>query len=141
MRVELLMSVLGGAAGGLCGTLWGALLSAPPASGTEGGAAERWNGSVAIFLRGAVLYAGCGALLGLLFWLGWGLAALAGLPWPLLGLSFAALAYGGGAAPVLGLLYLRLKVPPRAVGAVALEWLVACLAIGQLCALAWHRAS
>jgi len=136
------MSVLAGAAGGLCGTLWGALVSAPPAGGAPGatGAPEQWHGSVGAFLQGALLYAACGAALGLLFWLGWGLAALTPVSWPLVGLAYSALVYGGGALPALGLLYLRLHAPPQALAAVALEWLVSCLAIGQLCALAWHRA-
>jgi hypothetical protein len=37
------------------------------------------------------------------------------------------------------MLHLRLRAPKRVAAVLALEWLVACLAIGVLCALTWHR--
>jgi hypothetical protein len=41
--------------------------------------------------------------------------------------------------PALGTLRLHGQGTARALAAHALEWLVTCLAIGLLCALAWHR--
>jgi hypothetical protein len=132
------MCILSGAAGGFVGTAWAILVSGPllrragmQASGRE---------STAAFLQGAALYAASGAAAGLLFWLAWGLPAIVNLPWPAVGLAYGGLVYCAGVLPLLGLARLRLGQPLRFLAVVALEWLVACAAIGQLCALAWHRA-
>jgi hypothetical protein len=142
MRIELVMCVLAGTAGGLCGTAWGALVSNSLLRGAAIPAATPvpWRESTAAFVKGAMLYAASGAALGLLFWLGWGLAAFVNLSWPVVGLVYAGLIYCAGALPVLGMLHQRLREPPRIVAVIALEWLVACAAIGLLCAMAWHRA-
>jgi hypothetical protein len=141
-HVELVMCLLAGCAGGLVGTLWAgtvsaALLARPR---TREGAALHHE-TLARLVGGALLYGACGAVLGMLFWLGWGLVALVDVPWPTIGLAFGALCWAGGALPVLGMLQLRLREPRRVAAVLAVEWLVACLAIGVLCALAWHRAA
>jgi hypothetical protein len=132
------MCILGGAAGGLVGTAWAILVSGPllHRAGVHAAARE----STIAFLQGAAFYAACGAAAGLLFWLGWGLPAIVNLPWPAVGLAYGGLIYCLSALPLLGLARLRLGQPLRPLAVVALEWLVACAAIGQLCALAWHRA-
>jgi len=89
--------------------------------------------------RGAVLRAAAGALLGFLFWLGWGLIALVGQPWYAIGLFYGGLGWAALVVPALGTLGLHGHGTARALTAHALEWLVTCLAIGLLCALAWHR--
>ncbi len=86
-----------------------------------------------------MLRAAAGALLGFLFWLGWGLIALVGQPWYAIGLLYGGLGWAALVAPALGTLGLHGHGTTRALTAHALEWLVTCLAIGLLCALAWHR--
>jgi hypothetical protein len=137
-RIELFMSLLAGFAGGLFGTLWNGLVSSALL------ASERknnlWRGETLTHLvAGALLYGVCGAVLGFLFWLSWGLVALVEKPWLAVGLLFGLLCWAGGALPVLGMLHLRLREPRRVAAVLALEWLVACLAAGVLCALTWHR--
>ena len=90
-------------------------------------------------LAGAALRAAAGAALGFLFWLGWGLIALVGTPWYAVGLVYGGLTWTAVAAPALGTLALRGHGPLRPIVAHAVEWLFTCLAIGLLCALAWHR--
>jgi hypothetical protein len=60
-------------------------------------------------------------------------------PWYATGLLFGLMSWAAIAVPVLGSLSLRLRefAPVAAVHAV--EWLVACLSVGLLCALSWHR--
>ncbi len=88
---------------------------------------------------GALIYGLGGAALGFLFWLGWGLVALVERPWPCVGLLFGLICWAGAALPVLGMLHLKLREPKRLAAVLAVEWLVACIAIGLLCAMAWHR--
>lgn len=138
MRIELIMCILGGAAGGFVGTAWAILVSGPLLR--RAGAVPPARETTAAFVQVTVLYAAAGAAAGLLFWLGWGLPAIVNLPWPAIGLAYGGTLYCAGALPCLGLAGLRLGQPPRLLAIMALEWLVACAAVGQLCALAWHRA-
>jgi hypothetical protein len=140
LRIELLMSLLAGFAGGLVGTLWNGLVSPALLSRVRAGDRQAWHDdSSARLFAGALLYGTGGAVLGFLFWLGWGLIALVGKPWPGVGVLFGLLCWVGAAVPALGMLHLRLREPKRIAAVLALEWLVACLAIGLLCALTWHR--
>jgi hypothetical protein len=140
LRIELLMSLLAGFAGGLVGTLWNGLVSPTLLSRVRAGDRQAWHDeSAARLFVGALLYGAGGAMLGFLFWLSWGLIALVGKPWPGVGVLFGLLCWAGAAVPVLGMLHLRLREPKRVAAVLALEWLVACLAIGVLCALTWHR--
>jgi hypothetical protein len=139
-RIELLMSLLAGFAGGLVGTLWNGLVSPSLLARERQGNA--WQGeTVTHLVAGALLYGACGAVLGFLFWLSWGLVALVEKPWLAVGVLFGLLCWAGGALPALGMLHLRLREPRRVAAVLAVEWLVACLAIGVLCALTWHRAA
>jgi len=139
-RIELWMTVFAGLAGGLAGVLWGGMVTTPwlargghaPAAGSQAETAAR-------VLAGAALRAAAGAVLGFLFWLGWGLIAVVGWPWYAVGLLYGTLAWLALVAPTLGTWLLRGHGPAAAVAAHAVEWLVTCLAIGLLCALAWHR--
>jgi hypothetical protein len=139
-RIELWMTVFAGLSGGLAGVLWGGIVTrwwlAPGAApGVEDPPAETaWQ-----VLAGAALRAAAGAALGFLFWLGWGLIALIGTPWYSVGMLYGALAWIAVAAPVLGTLRLHGHGSARALTAHAVEWLFTCLAVGLLCALAWHR--
>jgi len=139
-RIELWMTVFAGLSGGLAGVLWSGLVTAswpgrgldPAAGGAEGESASR-------VLAGAALRAAAGAALGFLFWLSWGLIALVGTSWYRVGLLYGGLAWAALVAPALGTLVLRGHGPARPLVAHAVEWLLTCLTIGLLCALAWHR--
>jgi hypothetical protein len=139
-RIELWMTVFAGLSGGLAGVLWSGIVTrawlAPGAGpGAEDPPAETaWQ-----VLAGAAVRAVAGAALGFLFWLGWGLIALVGTPWHVVGLLYGALAWLGVAAPALVTLRLNGHGPARPLVAYAVEWLFTCLAVGLLCALAWHR--
>ena len=139
-RIELLMSLLAGLAGGLVGTLWGGTVSERLlARERHAESGDRPADTLGTLVASGLLYGACGAALGLLFWLGWGLIALVAAPWPAVGLIFGLLCWSGGALPALGMMRLRRQAPPRVVAVLAIEWLVACLAVGVLCALTWHR--
>jgi hypothetical protein len=138
-RIELWMTVFGGLAGGLAGVLWAGLVTPwlVRAGTTVDGASQ--TETAARLLAGAALRAAAGAALGFLFWLGWGLIAIVGQPWFLIGPLYGVLAWVAVAVPTLGTLLLQGHGCARAVAAHALDWLFTCTVIGLLCALAWHR--
>ena len=140
LRIELWMTVFAGLSGGLAGVLWSGIVTRAWLADGAGPAADDAAGDTAWqVLAGAALRAVAGAALGFLFWLGWGLIALVGTPWYAIGLLYGALAWIAVAAPVLGTLRLHGRGEARALTAHAVEWLFTCLAVGLLCALAWHR--
>jgi hypothetical protein len=129
------MTLFAGLAGGLAGVLWSGIVTTPWLA--RAGLA---HGETAFRLFvGAGLRAFAGAVMGLLFWLGWGLIAVVGQPWQAIGLLYGVLCWTAMAVPVLGTLLLRGRVPAHLVLAHAVEWLFTCGTIGLLCALAWHR--
>jgi len=138
-RIELLMSVLAGACGGLVGVLWNGITAGwlraggLPAPLTVD--AERPEN----LLAGAAGHAVAGAVQGLLFWAGWSLIALVHMPWYAVGAAFGLLCWAGAALPALLSVRLRLRVPARIVFAGAAEWLVSCVAVGLFCAYSWQR--
>ncbi len=140
-RIELVMSVLAGISGGLVGGLWGGVISSPWLAQLRSRNPGVWKEEKLPQLAAVTLtYAGAGAILGGLFWLGWGLVALIDVRWYLVGLLFGVLCWAGAALPIVVSLWLRLRTPATALLVHAVEWLVACLAIGLLCAQVWERA-
>jgi hypothetical protein len=140
LRVELLMTVLAGFAGGLAGTLWGGVVTSTLLGRSRASRPGLWHTETAArLLAGAALYGIGGAIAGFLFWLGWGLVAVVATPWPLIGALYGVLLWGAAALPMLGVLWLRLREPQVALAAFALEGLVACGTVGVLCAYVWHR--
>lgn len=138
-RIELTMSLLAGASGGLIGAVWGALISAPWLAGSSPQQPGSWKGTqISRLVAGTLAYAAAGAALGFLFWLGWGLIALIDVPWYVLGVLFGLLCWAGATLPILIMLWLRLHAPPAVIVVHAVEWLAACLAIGLSCARAWE---
>jgi len=139
-RNELVMSLLAGLTGGLAGVLWSGLVSSPwLARARRERPASLRPETIAQLIAGALLYAAGGAALGFLFWLGWGLIAVVNTPWYATGLLFGLMSWAAIAVPVLGSLSLRLREFAPVATVHAVEWLVACLAVGLLCALSWHR--
>ena len=140
MRIELYMTVLAGIAGGLFGTLWAGLVSAPlfarwPALRPEGWQPE----SASRLLAGALLYGLCGAAAGLLFWLSWGLVAVVSTPWPVIGTLYGTLLFTAASVPTLGALALRGPRHRGTVAVLAVEGLVAAVSAGVMCAWVWER--
>jgi hypothetical protein len=139
-RIELWMTVFAGVAGGLAGVLWSGMITARWLARAERSRAMPTRTETAARLfAGVALRALAGAALGFLFWLGWGLIAVVGAPWYATGLLYGLLGWAALAVPVLGTWLLASHGPPAPVAAHAVEWLFTCLAIGLLCALAWHR--
>jgi hypothetical protein len=142
LRIELINTVLAGFAGGLAGALWGSLVSAPLLSRQRALRDLGWAPDSGRRVLGtAIVYGVCGAAAGLLFWLGWGLAAFAAVPWYLVGAAYGGLLWLAAAAPALALLATRLPALRAACRIMALETGVAAVAVGLLCALAWQRAA
>jgi hypothetical protein len=143
LRIELIMTVLAGFAGGLAGTLWGGIVSSAWLARDPATRSLGWQADTATrVLLTAAIYGLCGASAGALFWLGWGLAAFGvGTPWHLVGIAYGALLWAATALPALLLLGLRLPALRRACFVMLVEALVATLSVGLLCAFAWHRAA
>jgi hypothetical protein len=142
LRIELINTVLAGFAGGLVGTLWGGLVSAPLLSRQPALRALGWVPDSGMrVLATAIVYGAAGAGAGLLFWLGWGLAAFVAVPWYVVGAAFGGLLWVGAAMPALLLLATRLPALRAACSIIALETCAAALAVGLLCALVWQRAT
>ena len=136
------MTVLAGFAGGLAGTLWAGTVSSALLARRPELHAAGWRPDTAWrVLHTAALYGLCGAAAGLLFWLGWGLAAFTASPWYLVGASYGLLLWSASALPTLVLLALRVPPLRAAAGVMAVESLVAAASVGQLCAFVWHRAA
>lgn len=140
-RIELTMSLLAGASGGLVGAVWGALVSAPWLAGSQQEpAGSRSDTPLSRLVAGTLAYAAAGVALGFLFWLGWGLIALIDVPWYVLGVLFGLLCWAGATLPILIMFWLRLHATPAVIIVYAVEWLAACLAVGLSCARAWEYA-
>jgi hypothetical protein len=142
LRIELIMTVLAGFAGGLAGTLWGSVVSSALLAGRPELRAAGWVPDTGWrVLHTAALYGVCGAAAGLLFWLGWGLVAFAAVPWFVVGATYGALLWLASALPALLLLTARVPALRSAALVMAVEALVAAAAVGLLCAYVWHRAA
>ncbi|MCE3284208.1 MAG: hypothetical protein K0R70_464 [Steroidobacteraceae bacterium] len=140
MRIELIMTVLAGAAGGLVGTLWAGLVSAPLFAHWPALRPQPWQPETAArLLTGAALYGLCGAAAGLLFWLSWGLIAVVSTPWQVVGTVYGALLFTASGLPTLGALALKGRPHHGVVAVLAAEGLVAAISAGVLCAYVWHR--
>lgn len=136
------MTVLAGSAGGLAGTLWGSLVSSVLLASRPELRAAGWRpDSGWRVLHTAALYGLCGAAAGLLFWLGWGLAAFSSTPWLVVGATYGVLLWFATALPALTLLALRVPTLRVASVVLAIEALVAAVSVGLLCAFVWHRSA
>jgi hypothetical protein len=140
LRIELYMMVLAGIAGGLVGTLWAGLVSAPLFAHWPALRPAAWQPDTAArLLAGAVLYGLCGAAAGLLFWLSWGLVAVVSTPWHVIGAIYGGLLFAAGALPTLGTLAIKGRHHRGAVAVLAAEGLVAAVSAGVMCAYVWER--
>jgi hypothetical protein len=138
-RFELIVTVLSGLSGGLAGVLWNGLITAPWMERVAPTRSAGRTETVARLFAGAAIRGAAGAVLGLLFWLGWGLIAVVNVPWYVTGLIYGAVCWSALAAPVLATIGLHRGAAAAVPAAYALEWLFTCLVTGLLCALSWHR--
>ena len=74
------------------------------------------------------------AMLGALYWLSWGLAAVVNVAWWLRGIAFAAVCWAALALPALLLLRTQIVVDGRVLGGAIVQWLLVCLGAGLACA-------
>lgn len=92
-------------------------------------------------LTDAFLHLICGAGLGLLFWLSWGLAAIVDVPWWLRGVTFALLCWAPLSLPALINAWLNAArgLSGKATAVMASRWATTCLIAGLTCAWSWER--
>jgi hypothetical protein len=93
--------------------------------------------SVGLHLVSLVLHLTAGLILGLLFWLSWGLTGIVSVPWWLRGLSFAGLTWGALCVPLLLSQIVSSRVSVALVCKSAIEWLTTCVLVGLACAWSW----
>jgi hypothetical protein len=136
-RIELWMSLFAGASGGLLGVMWRGLVSEPWLARATGTRTEAQTSAQMVLAAGARTAAG--AVLGALYWAGWGLIALVTAPWYGVGLAFGVLCWAGVALPALGTLRETGTVATTALRIHAVEWLATCIGIGLACAWVWQR--
>jgi hypothetical protein len=136
--MELRAIVLAGALAGFAASalnsilwrpLWVAVSTAlSKNSGTE---APRWRSpSASLHLASVLLHLAAGSILGLLFWLSWGLTGIVSIPWWVRGLSFAGLTWIALCVPLLLSLIVSARTPPSLIVKSAIEWLTTCVLVG-----------
>jgi hypothetical protein len=86
----------------------------------------------------AFLHMAFGIVLGLVFWLSWGLTAIVQVPWWIRGGAFGGLA-ALALVPALVNVGLSTRSSMRDLGVIALRWLTTCLVVGLICAWTWQR--
>jgi len=87
----------------------------------------------------ALLHMFCGALLSLLFWLSWGLAAIVDVSWWVRGLYFGSLCWLALALPCLASATVACSVPFRTALRLAGQWLGTCLISALISAWGMER--
>lgn len=87
----------------------------------------------------AFLHMVCGAVLGAIFWLSWGFAAIVDVAWWVRGLAFAGLCWTALIAPVLLDLALAGRLGARTAGLIAARWAMTCTIAGLACAWMWQE--
>ena len=92
-------------------------------------------------LTDALLHLICGAGLGLLFWLSWGLAGLVDVAWWVRGVTFASLCWLPISLPAVLNAYFNARgLSGKTLAAMASRWATTCLIAGLTCAWSWERA-
>ena len=128
----LLMGALSGLVGVLAHSVVYSVFELIRSRGTAGGTLQ---------LTDAFLHLICGAGLGLLFWLSWGLAGLVEVPWWVRGVTFAALCWLPISLPAVlnAAISAQRALSTRTIAAMATRWATTCLIAGLTCAWSWER--
>jgi hypothetical protein len=92
-----------------------------------------------LLLTDAFLHLICGAGLGLLFWLSWGLAGLVEVPWWVRGVTFASLCWLPISLPAVLNVWFSTQLSTKTVAAMATRWATTCLIAGLTCSWSWER--
>jgi hypothetical protein len=132
-RLDLTDAMAAGAAGGLTAllaSLLAGLSMRPPASPRQAHALDGYALRTAQILL--TLFAA--AMLGALYWLSWGLAAVVNVAWWLRGIAFASVCWAALALPVLLLLRTQTMLEARVLAGAITQWLLICLGAGLACA-------
>lgn len=102
--------------------------------------AEIWSGGRSLGLAGVLLHFLAGTVLGLLFWLSWGLAALVDVQWWERGLVFGGLAWTSLSVPsILTTSFVR-DLTWQSSMSLLLQWASTCLLASFACAWSWEAA-
>jgi len=128
----LMMGALSGLVGVLAHSVVYSLIELIRASGSASGTFQ---------LSDAFLHLVCGAGLGLLFWLSWGLAGLVEVPWWVRGVTFASLCWLPISLPAVlnaGFTAQR-ALSTKTLAAMASRWATTCLIAGLTFAWSWER--
>ncbi len=129
--MHTLQSVLMGGIGGLISVLACSVLASLP-----------WARQPApLTVMEIILHWMAGTVLGLLFWLSWGLAGLVNISWWLRGTTFALLCWLALALPAILTLHVNQPVRTQAGTTttwVALRWAFTCLLSSLVCAWQWR---
>lgn len=130
----LLMGSLSGLVGVLAHSVVYSVFELIRSRGTTGGTLQ---------LTDAFLHLVCGAGLGLLYWLSWGLAGLVEVSWWVRGVTFASLCWLPISLPAVLNAWLSAQpergLSAKMVAAMASRWATTCLIAGLTCAWSWER--
>ena len=130
----LLMGALSGLVGVLAHSIVYSVFELIRSRGTAAGTLQ---------LTDALLHLICGAGLGLLFWLSWGLAGLVEVAWWVRGVTFAALCWVPISLPAVLNAWVSAQptrgLSAKMIGVMASRWATTCLIAGLVCAWSWER--
>jgi hypothetical protein len=100
--------------------------------------AELWSGGHALGFTGVLLHFFGGTVLGLLFWLSWGLAGLVDVHWWERAMIFAVLAWTGLSMPAVLTTAFARHVSWQSSVALLTQWACTCLLTSVACAWTWE---
>jgi uncharacterized membrane protein YedE/YeeE len=140
--MELRAVVLAGALAGFTASalnsiLWQPLWMAVSKNSTHSESPHWRSPSVSLHLASVLLHLVAGSILGLLFWLSWGLTGIVSIPWWVRGLSFAGLTWIALCVPLLLSLVVSARISSALLAKSAMEWLTTCVLVGLACAWSW----
>ena len=115
------------------------LVLAPFWTRLRGRSADGRGNVFAVQVAGLVVQICAGALLGFIYWLSWGLAAVVGVPWWLRGAMFALAFWSAGPLPALIAQAVVSRIQWRAAIVAVLEWLTTLIFVGLACGWVWSR--